>query len=103
MLYEFCASHGVPHGKCGKLVVATNASEIERLEAVYKQARLNGVEGVDIIDAAAAKRLEPALARVAAMHSPETGIIDSHRYMLALRGDLEDRGGMIAFNSRSSG
>src|SRR5215472_10309095 len=99
MLYEFCASHGVPHRKCGKLVVATNAREIERLAAIYKQAQLNGVEGVEIIDAAAAKHLEPALACVAAMHSPETGIIDSHRYMLALRGDLEDRGGMIAFNS----
>src|SRR5262249_2304019 len=64
MLYEFCASHGVPHRKCGKLVVATNADEIGRLEAVYKQAQANGVEGVEIIDAAAAKRLEPALACV---------------------------------------
>jgi len=99
MLYEFCASHGVPHRKCGKLVVATNADEIGRLAAVHKQAQTNGVEGVEIIDAGAAKRLEPALACVAAMHSPETGIIDSHRFMLALRGDLEDRGGMVAFAS----
>jgi L-2-hydroxyglutarate oxidase LhgO len=99
MLYDFCASHGVPHRKFGKLVVATNAGEIERLAVVHKQALANGVEGVEIIDAAAAKRLEPALACVAAMHSPETGIIDSHRYMLALRGDLEDRGGMVAFAS----
>src|SRR5258706_5284334 len=99
VVYEFCASHGVPHRKCGKLVVATNAGEIERLEAVLKQAQINDVEGVEIIDSATAKRLEPALACVAAMHSPETGIIDSHRYMLALRGGLEDRGGMIAFNS----
>src|SRR5262249_17344096 len=60
MLYDFCASHGVPHRKCGKLVVATNASEIERLAVVHKQAQANGVEGVEIIDAAAAKRLEPA-------------------------------------------
>jgi len=99
MLYDFCVSHGVPHRKCGKLVVATNADEIGRLEGVHKQAQVNGVEGVEIIDAAAAKRLEPALACVAAMHSPETGIIDSHRFMLALRGDLEDRGGMVAFAS----
>jgi L-2-hydroxyglutarate oxidase LhgO len=99
MLYEFCVSHGVPHRKCGKLVVATNADEIGRLEAVYKQAQANGVEGIEIIDAAAAKRLEPELACVGAMHSPETGIIDSHRFMLALRGDLEDRGGMVAFAS----
>ncbi len=99
MLYDFCDSHGVPHRKCGKLVVATHAEERPRLEAVYKQAQVNGVEGVEIIDAAAAKRLEPELACVAAMHSPETGIIDSHRYMLALRGDFEDHGGMVAFGS----
>src|ERR1700730_9080672 len=57
MLYDFCASHGVPHRKCGKLVVATNASEVARLETLLKQAQLNGVEGVEIIDGAAAKAL----------------------------------------------
>ena len=103
MLYEFCASHGVPHRKCGKLVVATDARERERLAAVHQQAQANGVEGVEIIDAAAAERLEPELACVAAMHSPETGIIDSHHFMLALRGDLEDRGGMVAFVSPIEG
>ncbi len=72
---------------------------VERLDAILKQAMINGVEGVEIIDGAAARRLEPALACVAAMCSPETGIIDSHRYMLALQGDLEDRGGMVAFNT----
>jgi L-2-hydroxyglutarate oxidase LhgO len=99
MLYDFCASHGVPHRKCGKLVVATNASEMERLEGILKQAMINGVEGVDIIDGGAAKRLEPALACVAAMRSPETGIVDSHRYMLALQGDLEDHGGVVALDT----
>src|SRR6478609_5705795 len=99
LMYAFCASHGVPHRKCGKLIVATNESERERLAAVHKQAEINGVEGIEIIEAAAARRLEPELACVAAMRSPETGIIDSHGYMLALRGDLEDHGGMVAFGS----
>jgi L-2-hydroxyglutarate oxidase LhgO len=99
MLYDFCASHGVPHRKSGKLVVATNDSETERLQAILKQAQINGVEGVEIIDGAAARRLEPALACLAAMNSPETGIIDSHRYMLALEGDLEDHGGVVALNT----
>jgi L-2-hydroxyglutarate oxidase LhgO len=99
LLYAFCASHGVPHRKCGKLVVATNEAERERLAAVHRQAQINGVEGVEIIDGTEAKRLEPELACVAAMRSPETGIIDSHHFMLALRGDLEDRGGMVAFAS----
>ncbi|HEY7244353.1 MAG TPA: NAD(P)/FAD-dependent oxidoreductase [Xanthobacteraceae bacterium] len=98
-LYELCASHGVPHRKCGKLVVATSPGELARLEALLKQAQLNGVEGVEIIDAAAAQALEPELACVAALHSPETGIIDSHRFMVALLGDLEDHGGAVAFNT----
>jgi L-2-hydroxyglutarate oxidase LhgO len=99
MLYDFCASHSAPHRKCGKLVVATNAAEMQRLEGILAQAKINGVEGVDIIDGAAAKRLEPHLACVAAMRSPETGVVDSHRYMLALQGDLEDHGGVVACNT----
>jgi len=100
MLYDFCASHGVPHRKCGKLIVATQDTERERLESIHTQGRANEVEGLAVIDGAAARRLEPALSCTAALRSPETGIIDSHSYMNALRGDLEDRGGSIAFNTR---
>src|SRR6266849_4157553 len=71
MLYDFCASHGVPHRKCGKLVVATNDREVEKLGAILEQSRINGVEGVEMIDGAAARRLEPGLACLVAMHSPE--------------------------------
>jgi len=99
MLYELCATHGVPHRKCGKLVVATHADELARLEAIHAQALANGVEGVMMISAQEAVKLEPALFCVAAMLSPETGIVDSHRFMLALTGDLEDHGGVIAFNT----
>src|SRR5262249_31725817 len=76
-----------------------NAGESERLAAVHKQAQVNGVEGVEIIDAAAAKRLEPALACVAAMHSPETRIIDSHPFILAPRRGPEEPGRLVAFAS----
>ena len=99
MLYDFCASHGVPHRKCGKLVVATNDAEIARLEDIFRQAQVNGCEGVEITDGAAVRKIEPEVSCVAAMRSPETGIIDSHRYMLALHGDLEDYGGVVAFNT----
>ncbi len=100
MLYEFCASHGVPHRKCGKLIVATEDAEIGKMEAILKQGAANGVENFELIDGAAARAMEPALNCVAALRSPETGIIDSHQLMTALRGDIEDRGGMIAFNTR---
>src|SRR5262247_250330 len=99
ILYDYCASHGVPHRKCGKLVVATNDREVTRIEEIYKQSQINGCENVELIDAAAAKRIEPEAFCVVAMLSPETGIIDSHSYMRALRGDLEDCGGMVALNT----
>jgi L-2-hydroxyglutarate oxidase LhgO len=100
LLYDYCASHGVPHRKCGKLIVATREAELAGLESLQAQGRRNGVEGLELIDAAAARRLEPALACTAALCSPQTGIIDSHAFMTALRGDLEDHGGSIAFNTR---
>jgi L-2-hydroxyglutarate oxidase LhgO len=100
MLYQFCASHGVPHRKCGKLIVATNAAEAAKIAAIQKQGESNGVEGLELIGSNAARDLEPALACIAAVHSPETGIIDSHAFMLGLEGELEDRGGMIAFETK---
>jgi L-2-hydroxyglutarate oxidase LhgO len=100
MLYEFCASHGVPHRKCGKLIVATEDTEVAKMEAILKQGAINGVEGFTMIDGAAARAMEPALNCVAALHSRETGIIDSHSFMRGMQGDLEDRGGAIAFNTK---
>lgn len=99
MLYEYCATHGINHKRCGKLVVATNPAEEKKVEAIFAQGTANGVEGLRMMEAAEARRLEPALACAGAMISPETGIIDSHRLMLALQGELEDHGGAIAFNT----
>ncbi|MGE0565066.1 MAG: NAD(P)/FAD-dependent oxidoreductase [Pseudolabrys sp.] len=99
MLYEFCASHGVPHRKCGKLIVATNDAELAKIDTIRKQGEINEVEGLELIGGNAARDLEPELTCTGALWSPETGIIDAHAYMLALRGDLEDRGGAIAFNT----
>jgi L-2-hydroxyglutarate oxidase LhgO len=99
MLYAYCASHGIPHRRSGKLIVATKSAEIPKIEQILAQGRKNGVEGLSLIDGDVARRMEPALSCVAAVHSSETGIIDSHRYMLALQGDLEDCGGLIAFNT----
>jgi L-2-hydroxyglutarate oxidase LhgO len=99
MLYDFCVSHNVAHRKCGKLIVATNAAEAAKVAALHAQGRANGVENLEMIDGKAARALEPELACSAALVSRESGIIDGHGYMLALRGDIEDRGGMIAFGT----
>src|SRR3954452_1333735 len=99
MLYAFLQSHGVPHRRVGKLIVAVDEKQTAKIEAIARQGEINGVEGLEFLGGNAARAMEPALNCVAALHSPETGIIDSHSYMLALQGVLEDRGGMIAFNT----
>ena len=99
LLYAYCASHGVPHRKAEKLIVATDAAEQKKVEGIHAQGLRNDVEGLRMIDGAEARAMEPELSCCAALLSPETGIIDAHAYMLALRGDLEDRGGRIAFNT----
>jgi L-2-hydroxyglutarate oxidase LhgO len=100
MMVEFCASHGVPHRVCGKLIVATEDAEVGKMDAILRQGAANGVEGFVMIDGAAARAMEPHLHCVAALHSPNTGIVDSHSFMRALQGDLEDRGGVIAFGTK---
>src|SRR5258708_15645729 len=90
MLYDFLSSHGVPHKKIGKLIVATDEKQTVKIEGIAKQGEINGVEGLEFLGGNAARALEPALNCVAALYSPETGIIDSHAFILPLQADLED-------------
>jgi L-2-hydroxyglutarate oxidase LhgO len=99
MLYAFCESHGVPHAKCGKLIVATNDLEQAKIEGIYEQGLENGVEGLSFLTGEEARKLEPNLFCTGAVLSQETGIVDSHALMLALQGDLENAGGAIAFHA----
>jgi L-2-hydroxyglutarate oxidase LhgO len=98
-LYAYCAEHGVPHRNCGKLIVATSPQESELLASIKGRAEANGVEGMQLLSGNAATQLEPNLHCTAALLSPATGIVDSHSYMLALQGDAEERGAMLAFHS----
>ena len=66
MLYAFCASHDVPHRKCGKLVVATNAAELAKVETIHDQAQINGVEGTEMIGGNAARAMEGELSCIGA-------------------------------------
>jgi L-2-hydroxyglutarate oxidase LhgO len=98
LLYASCASHGVGHRNCGKLVVANGDAEAAALRALQDRAIANGVP-VQWLEAHEAQALEPALRCTAALFSPSTGIVDSHGFMLALQGDLENAGGMVALGS----
>jgi len=98
-LYAYLETHGVAHQRCGKLLVATSAAQQARLGDIQAQAARHGVDDLRLLDAAALHAREPELNAVAALHSPSTGIVDSHGLMLALLGDLQAQGGALALLS----
>ncbi len=98
-LYAYTSERGIAHQRCGKLIVATHADQLPALEAILQKAHANGVSDLVMLTAEQAKAMEPALSCVAALHSPSTGIVDSHGLMLSLQGDFENAGGLVALNS----
>ena len=98
-LYRYCDDHGVPYRRCGKLIVATADNERDKLASIKAHAEANGVGDLRVLSGAEARALEPALDCVGALLSPSTGILDSHAYMLALRGEIENAGGALAFHA----
>ena len=99
LLYAYCAERGIGHNRCGKLLVATQAGQVAQLQGIIDKATANGVPDLVLLSREQARALEPQLECIAAVHSPSTGIIDSHALMLALQGDLENAGGMVVLNS----
>lgn len=98
-LYRYCAERGIPHARCGKLIVATTQAQLETLARIRENALALGMPDLEPFSAAQAQAMEPALACSGALWSPTTGIIDSHALMLAYQGDAEDHGAMLAFSS----
>jgi L-2-hydroxyglutarate oxidase LhgO len=103
MLYRYCAERGVRTSTCGKLMVAVAEPQMGRLRAIWDQATANGVTGLKWLTAEEAHRLEPEVQCFGAFLSSATGIIDCHGLLLALQGDFEAAGGVIAFKSRIAG
>lgn len=100
MLYAYCTERGIPHRRCGKLIVATEEDQVSKLQAIQAAATRNGVTDLRALTRDEALALEPQLQCHSALLSPSTGIVDSHAFMLALQGDLEAAGGLVAFNSK---
>jgi L-2-hydroxyglutarate oxidase LhgO len=101
-LYAFCQQYGVAHRVCGKLIVAASDAQWAELQKIQADARANGVE-LELWEGARAIALEPQLRCVGALHSPRTGIIDSHSYMLALLGQAESHGATLVCESAVTG
>lgn len=99
LLYRYAEHHGIAHRKSGKLVVATSPNEEHALQSLLERGRTNGVEGLQLLTARQAKELEPDLQCTAALLSAESGLIDTHAYMLNLLGEAEAHGASIAYVS----
>lgn len=97
LLYAYCAEHDIAHKRTGKLIVASEPGQRDRLRAIQANARRCGVDDLELLTRGEAESLEPALTCAAALLSPSTGIVDSHALMLSLRGDAEAAGTSFAF------
>ncbi len=103
LLYAYLDAHSIDYHRCGKLVVATDDSEVEHIEALAVQAQINDVEGIEHLTGAQAIALEPQLRASAALLSPQSGVFDSHGYMRSLQGEIEDGGGAVALSTPFEG
>jgi L-2-hydroxyglutarate oxidase len=95
-LYEYCEHRNIANERCGKLIVATETSELPRLDALELRARANGVQGLRRLDAAGIQRIEPHARGLAALRSPNTGIVDFPAVARAYASDALDAGAAIA-------
>lgn len=103
LLYDFCRTHHVDHRQCGKLIVATESGQAETLKAYRARALENGVDDIEWLSTSAVARMEPHIKAHAALHSPSTGIVDSHGLCQALAAELEQAGGTIVLQSPVTG
>lgn len=99
LLYDYCVERGIPHRRCGKLVVATRPEDGPKLDVIHQRAQASGVHDLVRIPGAQALEMEPALACSEALWSPSSGIVDSHGLMTALLGDAENAGALLALRS----
>jgi L-2-hydroxyglutarate oxidase LhgO len=98
-LYEICERYSIPHKKLGKLIVATDESELKTLEELYQKGQRNNVKGLLILNKDNVNKMEPNVKAAAALYSPYTGIVDSHSLMKYFYNMAEDNGVLFAFNS----
>jgi (S)-2-hydroxyglutarate dehydrogenase len=94
-LYAYCEERGIPFERSGKLIVARDATELPRLEELERRGRANGVPGLRRVDANGLRELEPHARGVAALHSPETGVVNFAAVAAAFAADLEAAGGDV--------
>jgi L-2-hydroxyglutarate oxidase len=100
MLLAFCDEHSIPYELCGKVVVATDKSELSRLRDLYDRGRENGLEGLQMLNQEELREIEPYLAGIQGIRVPQTGIINYTRVCEKLAEVIESRGGKILLHTK---
>jgi L-2-hydroxyglutarate oxidase LhgO len=98
-LYARCAALGIPHRRLGKWIVAADSAEVGTLETLCARGSANGVPGLRILEGAVLRRGEPQLRAVAALESPETGVVDGHALCLSLAAEAEAHGALLVLHT----
>lgn len=99
LLTKYATQNGLPFQECGKLVVAQNIDEVERLDTIFSRAKANGVPGVKMLDREQMREREPAVRGITALYSPHTAITDFVQVTESFARDVESAGGRILFDS----
>lgn len=99
-LVAFCDQHEIPYELCGKVIIATSEEELPRLDELYRRGTANGVPGLEMIDAARVREIEPEASAIKGLYSPRTGIIDYTQVTKAYVTQMQRHGGEIVLNAR---
>jgi L-2-hydroxyglutarate oxidase LhgO len=99
LLYRFCEQHNVAHRRLEKIIVATSEQEVGQLEQLQQRGEGNGAQGLRLLDRGEVRAMEPNVRAVAGLHSPTSGIVDSHGLMKVLEARIRAQGGVLAFHS----
>jgi L-2-hydroxyglutarate oxidase len=102
-LFDYCEARGIAHERCGKLILATAPRELPALDELERRGRANGVEGIRRIGPAEIGEIEPHARGIAALHSPNTGIVDFATVARALAEDVQAAGATISLGCEVRG
>ena len=103
LLYDYCKKYDIPYNNCGKLIVATSLDEIPIIEGIRQTAFNNGVDDLEVLGQGAISEIEPNIFALRALHSPSTGIVDSHSLMKQYETRTLNNGGQIVYGSEVTG
>ena len=99
-MVSFCQAEGIPHDRCGKLVVATDAAEVPRLRSLLERGKANGLQGLAWLSGQELEEIEPHVRGVSAVHVPEEGIVDYSQVCVALARRVQELGGSVITNAQ---